>query len=200
MTIQPNLPQNFTPRLQNKAQLSSAATSQEAAPRALPADTAEVNFAPPALSRAESLYAATAVAAAELQGTLDPHEPDELIVLTRPGFSLTGDEGSVVKDFAATVLGEFDSPGGLSKSAGGEFLPLKLPEGVSVEGAMAAMAEDDRIEFAVPNHTYGLPGGEVSQGITNDPDVKKLWGLHNEGQTGGKVDAHLDAPEAWQIH
>ena len=198
MTIQPNLPA-FTPLASPKASPPSAA-AKEVASNSLPSDASEVNFNPPALGKAESLYAATAVAAAELQGTLDPHEPGEMIVLTRPGFSLTGDEGSVVSDFGATVLGEFDSPGGLSKSAGGEFLHIKLPQGVSVEEAMAAMAKDDRVKFAVPNHTYGLPGGEVSQGITNDPDAKKLWGLHNEGQTGGKVDADIDAPEAWQIH
>jgi hypothetical protein len=31
----------------------------------------------------------------------------------------------------------------------------------------------------------------------NDPLYSKQWGLHNTGQTGGKVDADIDAPEAW---
>jgi uncharacterized repeat protein (TIGR01451 family) len=32
------------------------------------------------------------------------------------------------------------------------------------------------------------------------PDLNSLqWNLHNEGQTGGKVDADIDAPEAWWI-
>lgn len=33
--------------------------------------------------------------------------------------------------------------------------------------------------------------------IPNDTDFSKLWGLHNTGQTGGKPDADIDAPEAW---
>lgn len=31
----------------------------------------------------------------------------------------------------------------------------------------------------------------------NDPQFSQLWGLHNRGQTGGVVDADIDAPEAW---
>jgi subtilisin family serine protease len=197
MTIQPSTPQNF--HLLKSAKFAAPqAPSNEAS--SLPSDAADINFNAPKLTKAESLYAASAIEASELKGTLDPHEPGELIILTRPGFSLTGDEGSVVSDFGASVLGEFDTPGGLSKSAGGEFLHIKLPAGVSVEEAMAAMAKDDRVQFAVPNHTYGLPDGEKSQGITDDPDAGKLWGLHNEGQTGGKADADIDAPEAWAKH
>src|SRR5665648_166083 len=31
----------------------------------------------------------------------------------------------------------------------------------------------------------------------NDPGFADLWGLNNTGQTGGTVDADIDAPEAW---
>jgi subtilisin family serine protease len=199
VTIQPSIPQNLS-ILKNAKFATTPAETKDVAGASVPSDSAEINFNAPAPSKAESLYAATAAEASDLKGTLDPHQPGELIILTRPGFSLAGDEGSVVADFGATVLGEFDTPGGLSKSAGGEFLHIKLPAGVSVEEAMAAMSKDERVQFAVPNHTYGLPDGEVGQGVTNDPDLSKLWGLHNEGQTGGKADADIDAPEAWQVH
>jgi subtilisin family serine protease len=33
----------------------------------------------------------------------------------------------------------------------------------------------------------------------NDPSYPLLWGLNNTGQTGGKPDADIDAPEAWDI-
>jgi subtilisin family serine protease len=33
--------------------------------------------------------------------------------------------------------------------------------------------------------------------IPNDPSFGSLWGLHNSGQSGGVVDADIDAPEAW---
>ena len=33
----------------------------------------------------------------------------------------------------------------------------------------------------------------------NDPSYNELYGLHNQGQTGGASDADIDAPEAWAI-
>ncbi|MFN0055447.1 MAG: S8 family serine peptidase, partial [Planctomycetales bacterium] len=33
--------------------------------------------------------------------------------------------------------------------------------------------------------------------IPNDPSFSSLYGLHNTGQSGGTVDADIDAPEAW---
>lgn len=38
-----------------------------------------------------------------------------------------------------------------------------------------------------------------SQSLPNDPSFGILWGLHNTGQSGGTVDADIDAPEAWAI-
>lgn len=196
MMIRSSIPSFHT--LKSSGAPLPAATSEE--PSGLPSDAADINFSAPAPSKAESLYAATAADAAKLAGRLGNFEPGEIILLTKPGTSLAGSEGSVVSDFGGTVLSEFDSPGGLSKSEGGEFLHIKLPAGVSVEEAVAAMSKDDRVQFAVPNHTYGLPENEKGEGVTNDPDVNKLWGMHNEGQTGGKADADIDAPEAWKVH
>ncbi|MCC9609444.1 S8 family serine peptidase [Blastopirellula sp. JC732] len=34
---------------------------------------------------------------------------------------------------------------------------------------------------------------------TSDTEADSLWGLDNQGQTGGTVDADIDAPEAWEI-
>ncbi|MCB0339865.1 MAG: S8 family serine peptidase, partial [Bdellovibrionales bacterium] len=38
-----------------------------------------------------------------------------------------------------------------------------------------------------------------SQLLPNDASFSSLWGLHNTGQTGGTLDADIDAPEAWDI-
>ncbi|TWT30622.1 S8 family serine peptidase [Blastopirellula retiformator] len=34
---------------------------------------------------------------------------------------------------------------------------------------------------------------------TSDTQADSLWGLDNQGQTGGTVDADIDAPEAWEV-
>lgn len=40
---------------------------------------------------------------------------------------------------------------------------------------------------------------QVQAVVPNDGYFKDLWGMNNTGQNGGKVDADIDAPEAWQI-
>lgn len=47
--------------------------------------------------------------------------------------------------------------------------------------------------------TYAEPDFIVRADFTipNDPKWDSLWGLNNEGQTGGLFDADVDAPEAW---
>lgn len=169
------------------------------------ADQSTINPSPLS-NRAEALIAATTEEAAALEGSLGEYEPGELIVRTKPGTALASEAGSLVNDFGAKVLYEFDTPGGVHKSDTGEFLHLKLPAGVSVAEAMAAMAKDDRVAFAEPNNTYGLP--EIIEGesptapanVSDDPKVGQLYGLHNTGQTGGTEDADIDAPEAWATH
>ena len=50
------------------------------------------------------------------------------------------------------------------------------------------------IEFAEPDYRrYAVST------FPNDPFFNSLWGLHNSGQSGGKADADMDAPEAWDL-
>lgn len=35
--------------------------------------------------------------------------------------------------------------------------------------------------------------------VANDPGIEALWGLNNTGQTGGSIDADIDAQEGWDI-
>ncbi len=72
---------------------------------------------------------------------------------------------------------------------------IKIPEGWSVEEAVAIYRLDPDVEYVEPNYirrVFLTP---------NDPDFDKLWGLHNTGQevigTSGTEDADIDAPEAW---
>ncbi|MFQ5590945.1 MAG: S8 family serine peptidase [Phycisphaerae bacterium] len=65
---------------------------------------------------------------------------------------------------------------------------------------LAAMAADlgkyaDEIELAGVDRLGG-----PAQFVPNDPRFSQQYGMHNTGQTGGRIDADIDAPEAWEIH
>lgn len=204
-SIRPQMNLAAVTRPQAPAQAAEPQAASAAA--AVPSDGASISFQSPLSAKAESLIAATKAQAAALEGSLGDHEPGELIIQTKPGTTLSSQEGSVVSDFGAKIINRYDAPQDIHKSDQGEFLHVKLPAGVSVAEAMAALAQDERVSFAEPNHRYTLDDvieGQGPQGqgapITNDPDIGKLYGLHNEGQTGGKAGADINAPEAWQIH
>ncbi|MEW6416694.1 MAG: S8 family serine peptidase [Nitrospirota bacterium] len=71
---------------------------------------------------------------------------------------------------------------------------VELQEGMSVEEAIKLYKKNPDVEYAEPN--YILYALDV---FPNDPSFNNLWGLHNTGQTGGTIDADIDAPDAWQV-
>ena len=50
------------------------------------------------------------------------------------------------------------------------------------------------VQFAEPDYILGY------NRTPNDASFNALWGLNNVGQTGGTVDADINAPEAWEYH
>jgi len=68
-----------------------------------------------------------------------------------------------------------------------------VPMGVDIFAMIADYSADPAVAYAEPNRIYEVTG------IPNDPDFRRQWGLHNTGQTGGRADADIDAPEAWDI-
>ena len=66
---------------------------------------------------------------------------------------------------------------------------------VSVSGDPAVVAErlnrSALVDYAEPN--FILKAGATP----NDPLFPELYGLNNTGQTGGRADADIDAPEGW---
>lgn len=68
----------------------------------------------------------------------------------------------------------------------------KIVTGISLEQMLDTLRANPDIEYAEPNYIYH------ALEIPNDPDFGKLWGMNNEGQTGGTFDADIDAPEAWE--
>jgi len=70
---------------------------------------------------------------------------------------------------------------------------VHLPQGHSVDAALAAYRGNPDVLYAEPNY-------RVQAALTpNDPQFSSLYGLNNAGQTGGTPDADIDAPGAWDI-
>ena len=72
---------------------------------------------------------------------------------------------------------------------------VELPAGMSLEEGVVKYNNADGIVYAEPNYKVSLAGG--CQNFPNDGFFANLWGMHNTGQSGGVVDADIDAPEAW---
>jgi hypothetical protein len=58
--------------------------------------------------------------------------------------------------------------------------------------ALISMVENPEVDIAQFNHYV-----QERDTMPDDPSFNQLWGLHNTGQSGGTVDADIDAPEAW---
>ena len=67
--------------------------------------------------------------------------------------------------------------------------------GFEVLDAANRLAERPEVKFAEPDMLFSGHGSL----IPNDTFFGTLWGLHNTGQSGGLVDADMDAPEAWDV-
>ncbi len=107
--------------------------------------------------------------------------PGEVIIKYKPTVSMMA---------TTTIAGELGltSVKGISRL---RAVVYKIPAGKTLEQILRECQNRPEIEYAEPNYRlYALD-------IPNDPDFNKLWGLHNTGQTGGQVDADIDAPEAW---
>jgi subtilisin family serine protease len=70
---------------------------------------------------------------------------------------------------------------------------LRRVETMSVEDAVGRYRSHPKIAYIEPN--YIVRASE----IPNDPRFPELYGLNNTGQTGGTVDADIDAVEAWDV-
>jgi len=81
----------------------------------------------------------------------------------------------------------------LRKLRGIGALYSALPPGIDPLTAKARLESLPQVRYAEPNYYRYLDAAP------NDPLFADLWGLHNNGQTGGTPDADIDAPEAWNI-
>lgn len=65
--------------------------------------------------------------------------------------------------------------------------------GMSTKEAIERLKSHQAIEYVEPDYRVSIASAP------NDPRFDELWGLNNEGQTGGTADADIDAVEAWTI-
>jgi subtilisin family serine protease len=77
-------------------------------------------------------------------------------------------------------------------SADGLFL-VQAPQQMQPADVVAAMGAVPGFHAIGPDFRYELLG------VPNDPSFGSMWGMNNTGQSGGVVDADIDAPEAWDI-
>ena len=62
-----------------------------------------------------------------------------------------------------------------------------------IDSAVRDYSNNPNVEYAEPDYIVHVDT------IPNDPELNKLYGLINNGQTGGKIDADIDASEAWDV-
>jgi len=66
--------------------------------------------------------------------------------------------------------------------------------GVNVESSLKALLVNSSVRTAGRDWYV-----TTQQNFPNDPSFPLLYGMHNTGQTGGSVDADIDAPQAWAV-
>ncbi len=75
--------------------------------------------------------------------------------------------------------------------ASGQMQTVPLAPDENVNAALAAWQARPGVRSAEVNQTLTISR------LPNDTRFPEQWGLNNTGQAGGKVDADIDAPEAW---
>lgn len=158
--------------------------------------------------KVEALLAETAKEATLLASKLPEHVEGEVLVKLKGDFAHTSPAtmqtlNGFAEEYGGRVLQKFNIPDNMLKSFNGELVRLKLPPGIKAAEAIAAMSEDERVEYAATNdiiRTVPIAGNDNdAAAAAHDGLSPKLWGLNNEGQTGGTPDADIDATEAWSI-
>jgi subtilisin family serine protease/fibronectin type 3 domain-containing protein len=71
---------------------------------------------------------------------------------------------------------------------------IALSSGVEMADALATYRNDPRVAYAEPNYRI-----RIADTYPNDTRFSEMWPLDNNGQTGGVVDADIDAPRAWDV-
>lgn len=111
-----------------------------------------------------------------------PHKDNELILTMRPGEALQTD--ALVRSYSSAKVEVLNE----------RSMLVRFPEGETVDLAEVAqdMALDRRVQAVEANLIYRL-----DERVPNDPDFNKLYGLRNDGASGGLIGADLGMTQAW---
>jgi len=114
--------------------------------------------------------------------SVDDYEVGELLVRFNSGFS-DAERSAAIESLGGEILQRYDSI---------DAVQVKIDEpAVRIVTDVTRFIANPVISYAEPNyHVSPLT-------IPNDTNFTSLWGLNNTGQTGGTVDADIDAVEAW---
>ncbi len=125
-----------------------------------------------------------------------PCVPGEVIVQLAPK---AGGEYPLAVDVDALVTSACKGTvKAISRFVAGSIL-VKIPDDLSVEDAVSQFKNTQGVLYAQPNYIYHAFSTFPNDPCGPVPNGGKQWGLHNTGQTGGTLDADIDAPEAWDI-
>jgi serine protease len=119
---------------------------------------------------------------------------DSVLVRFRSGPTLAARQSSLAR--VQGTIEDKNADGvydGFANLVDGEMAVVRLGPGMDVETAIAELSADPAVLYAEPNyivHAIAAP---------NDPRFPELYGLDNQGQTGGTADADIDAVEAWDV-
>ncbi len=118
-----------------------------------------------------------------------PHDPKTLLVGfkadARTGMAISGMRRNAVHTACKTT-----------KVRSCRTIPVdvvQVADGANLKAVATQYAGNPNVAFVEPNYTYN------ASVFPNDPSFGSLYGMHNTGQTGGTIDADIDAPEAWDI-
>ncbi len=119
-------------------------------------------------------------------GSTAPDPIDELadsrVILEFSPDVLEFTRGSILQQRGLVVVQEFNSI---------DAIVVSTPQGTDVLALIDELNELPEIAYAEPNYKHEFD---------NTPDdllYPSMWQLDNTGQTGGRFDADIDAPEAW---
>jgi subtilisin family serine protease len=101
-------------------------------------------------------------------------------------------DASLSANFGGWLFGRNGENSWQSESLGEGFFSLTAP-GASTHDVLGWASSTHGVAYVEPDFVIN------SAATPNDPDLSRLWGLHNTGQTGGVDDADIDALQAWDI-